>query len=141
MIGRTGPPRLAGPTLLGALLALGAGPARAQEPLSAKLGCEPGRAPGRELCTLEVSAPPGRRLTWADALVLETPSFARALRTRVAAKEPGSPVRLTLALVLEAPGRGSLRVRARTVLCEKAGTKERCSPVTRDVEAELVAAK
>lgn len=131
--------RILGAAVFGALL--GAGPARAEEPLTAKLGCEPGRAPGRALCTLELSAAPDQRLTWADALVLETPSFARALRSRVAAKELGSPARLTLALVLEAPGRGQLRVRARTVLCRKAGAKERCGPVTRDVEAELVAAK
>lgn len=129
---------LTGAALLGALL--GACPASAEEPLAAKLGCEPGRAPGRALCTLEIAAAPEQRLAWADALVLETPGFARALRTRIAAKELGSPTRVTLALVLEGPGRGALRVRARTVLCRKAGAKERCGPVTRDVQAELVAA-
>jgi hypothetical protein len=125
--------------LLGALL--GSVPARADEALDAKLACEPGRAPGRALCTLELSPAAEQRLAWADALVLETPGFARALRARVAAKELGSPARLTLALVLEAPGRGTLRVRARTVLCAKTGAKERCGPVTRDVQAELVARK
>jgi hypothetical protein len=141
-VSRRAPVRaLSGAALVGALL--GAGPARAEPPLTAKLACEPGRAPGRVLCTLEVSASGAseHRLAWADALVLETPPFARALRTRVAARELGSPVRLTLALVLEAPGRGALRVRARTVLCRKAGAKERCAPSTRDVEAELVATK
>ncbi len=73
--------------------------------------------------------------------MLKTPGFARTLRARLAAKELGSPTRLTLALVLEAPGRGAVRVRARAVLCEQAGSKERCGPVTRDVEAELVATK
>jgi hypothetical protein len=130
---------LASAVLLGALL--GSVPARAEEVLSAKLACEPGRAPGRALCTLELSVAAEQRLAWADALVLETPGFARALRARVAGKELGSPARLTLALVLEAPGRGAVRVRARTVLCSKTGAKERCGPVTRDVQAELVARK
>jgi len=126
-----------------AALLLAARPAAAEGPLEAKLGCEPGRAKGRALCTLELAAAPEQRLSWADALVLETPAFARALRTRVAAKELGTEgkARLTLALVLEGPGRGTLRVRARTVLCRKAGEKERCEPLTFDVEAELVAEK
>lgn len=128
-----------GARALVAVALFGVGPARAEQPLTAKLRCEPARAPGRALCTLEISPAPGRRLTWADALVLEAPGFARTLRARLAARELGSPTRLTLALVLEAPGRGVVRVRARAVLCERAGSKERCGPVTRDVEAELVA--
>ncbi len=136
---RGGARALAAAALLGGLF--GVRPALAEEPLAAKLRCEPARAPGRALCTLEISAAPERRLSWADALVLKTPGFARTLRARLAAKELGSPTRLTLALVLEAPGRGAVRVRARAVLCEQAGSKERCGPVTRDVEAELVATK
>lgn len=109
--------------------------------LEATLDCESRRGPGRVRCELEVRAPAGRLLEWADALVLETPAFARALRSRVGMREHDagqSPVRLALALVLEGPGRGLLRVRARAVLCEASGAA-RCSPATRDVQLDLVA--
>jgi hypothetical protein len=119
-----------------ALAAPGADPA-----LEARLTCETARAPGRVRCTMEVSAPAGRRLDWADALVLETPAFARALRSRVVAREPDlaqGTARLPLALVLEGPGRGVVRVRGRAVLCQADGGRERCLPATRDAQIELV---
>jgi hypothetical protein len=133
---------------LGAVLFAAGGAAadaRAADPeLDAKLTCEPARAPGRVVCALDVSAPAARRLVWADALILETPPFARALRARVSGRELGasqSSVRLPLALVLEGPGRGQVRVRARAVLCAGQGPRERCAPATRDSSVELVAAR
>jgi hypothetical protein len=96
------------------------------------------------VCALDVSVPTGRRLVWADALILETPPFARALRARVSGKELGAAqlsVRLPLALVLDGPGRGLVRVRARAVLCTGSGPRERCLPETRDSEVELVAGR
>lgn len=128
-----------------AALASGAAALAAQgdEPsLEVRLTCETARAPGRVRCALEVTAPTGRRLDWADALVLETPAFARALRSRVTAREldlAQGTAKLPLALVLEGPGRGVVRVRARTVLCQAHGGRERCAPATRDAQLELVA--
>jgi hypothetical protein len=46
-----------------------------------------------------------------------------------------------LALVLEGPGRGQVRVRARAVLCSGRGPRERCGPATLDSSVELVAAR
>jgi hypothetical protein len=111
-------------------------------PLEASLSCESARAPGRVRCTLRISAAGGPRLDWADALVLETPAFARALLARVAARDVQAgqgTVKVPLALVLEGPGRGVVRVRARAVLCRADAGRERCFPATRDTEVELIA--
>lgn len=125
------------------LLVLGFG-ARgdASSALAARLVCDPARAPGRVVCAVELSAPAEQRIAWADALILSTPPFARPLRSRVTARsDESSTIRLPLALVLDGPGQGLLRVRGRAVLCSRGGARERCSPVTHDAELQLVAVR
>ncbi|MGC4089314.1 MAG: hypothetical protein QM756_15790 [Polyangiaceae bacterium] len=122
------------------LLLCSAGPLRADtEELSAKLACEPAAGVGRVRCSLSVSAPPGTRLSWVDALVVETPAFARTLRTRIAHQGSGdeSAAELLLALVADREGRGRLSVRARAVACPKAGQPGRCHALTRLESLEL----
>jgi hypothetical protein len=117
-------------------------PASAAAPsFEAELACRPEAAPGRVLCELTCRATGAARLTWADALVTEAPSFVRPLRSRVAPERfDGSNTgerKLKLALVANGPGVGELKVKARAVLCEGAGASERCRPQTRDVSAEV----
>ncbi len=124
---------------LGAALVLGALSAHADAAtLEAKLRCEPALSVGRVRCALEVAAPSGSRLAWVDALVVETPPFARALRARVA--QPVGPnqakAELLLGLVASAEGSGVLRVKARAVVCPSAGTS-RCRAMTRLESLEL----
>ncbi|HET9930046.1 MAG TPA: hypothetical protein VFQ35_05150 [Polyangiaceae bacterium] len=125
--------------LLGAALLLAALSARADtEQLGVKLNCEPALSVGRIRCALDVSSPEGSRLAWVDALVVETPPFARALRTRVA--QPIGVDRtkseLLLGLVASGEGVGTLGVRARAVVCPISG-KARCRPLSRLVTLEL----
>jgi hypothetical protein len=110
--------------------------------LAARLVCDPARAPGRVVCAVELSAPAEQRIAWADALILSTPAFARPLRSRVTARsDESSAIRLPLALVLDGPGSGLLRVRGRAVLCSRGSAHERCSPASQDAELNLVAVR
>ncbi|MFZ5890337.1 MAG: hypothetical protein ACOY0T_04645 [Myxococcota bacterium] len=101
--------------------------ARADErELDAKLECEPAAGAGRIRCALKVTAPAGARLAWVDALIVKTPPFARALRTRIShqAAANQSQAELLLGLVASGEGNGELAVRARAVVCpldEKVG--------------------
>ena len=106
--------------------------------LGAKFGCDPALSAGRIRCSLEVTPPPGARLAWVDALVVETPPFARALRTRVAqpALADGAKAELLLGLVASSEGVGALRVKARAVVCPLSG-KGRCFPLSRIETLEL----
>ena len=117
-------------------------PAGAATPgFEAELVCRPEAAPGRVLCELTCRATGSKRLSWADAIVTEAPSFVRPLRSRVAPERfgGGSPNerKLKLALVASGPGKGPLKVKARAVLCEGTGAAERCRPETREVTAEV----
>jgi hypothetical protein len=110
--------------------------------LVARLVCDPARAPGRVVCAVELTAPAEQRIVWADALILSTPPFARPLRSRVTARsDESSALRLPLALVLDGPGSGLLRVRGRAVLCSRGGSRERCSPASHDAELQIVAVR
>jgi hypothetical protein len=110
--------------------------------LVARLVCDPARAPGRVVCAVELTAPAEQRIAWADALILSTPAFARPLRSRVTARsDESSTLRLPLALVLDGPGSGLLRVRGRAVLCSRGGSRERCSPASHDAELQIVAVR
>lgn len=106
--------------------------------LAVKLGCDPALSAGRIRCALEVSPPAGTKLAWVDALIVETPPFARALRTRVAqpALADGSKAELLLGLVASAEGVGKLRVKARAVACPLSG-RRRCVPLSRVESLEL----
>ncbi len=89
-------------------------------PLAAQLICEPAARPGRVLCELRTRATEGT-LVWSDALVVRAPSFARPLRSRVAARlgdtSAPSAARAKLALVASEPGEGQLELLARGVVC------------------------
>lgn len=128
--------------VLGWLLMGLAAPTRAATPgFEAELVCRPEAAPGRVLCELTCRASGAARLSWADAVVTEAPSFVRPLRSRVAPERfsgaSANERKLKLALVASGPGKGALKVKARAVLCEGTGAKERCRPETRDVSAEV----
>lgn len=108
-------------------------------PLGARLTCEPAAAIGRVRCDVEVSPPTGARVGWADALVVESPEFARPLRSRVrAVREAGrGPARAPLALVATRIGQGTLRVRARAVLCADTDALAPCRAAMVDLDVEL----
>lgn len=116
-----------------------ASPVEGAPSLEVTLGCDRPEAPGRVVCALELSAPPGAELVWADALVLATPDFARPLRARATAPAGavGRALRVPFALLLERAGRGLVRVRGRAVSCSRSAAGERCTPETRDVELVL----
>ena len=118
-------------------------PAGADEPLGTKatLACRPEAAPGRVLCELRVTALPGARLGWADALVTAAPAFVRPLRSRVSperfAGAGATERKLSLALVASESGVGLVTVRSRAVVCRGQGEAERCRPELQDVQAEV----
>ncbi|MBX3129434.1 MAG: hypothetical protein KF718_22130 [Polyangiaceae bacterium] len=92
----------------------------------ARLSCRPEPGPGRVLCELEVEAPGGRVLPWADALVVSSPAHAPPLRSRYgpthAAARTESRLRLPIALAAVRAGRGQLEVDARRVTCRSDGS-------------------
>lgn len=118
-------------------------PVAADEPpgVKAELGCRPEAAPGRVLCELRVTAQPGARLDWADALVTAAPPFVRPLRSRVSPGRFGgagtTERKLSLALVASEGGVGLVTVRCRAVVCRGQGAAERCRPELHDVQAEV----
>lgn len=109
------------------------------ETLGAKLACEPALSAGRVRCTVALTAPPGTRFGWVDALVVKTPPFARALRTRVVQPVGSNQSQLELALGLVASGEGTsaLTVRARAVVCPNVDERTRCHVLTRLETIEL----
>jgi hypothetical protein len=109
------------------------------ESLATKLSCEPALSVGRVRCSLSLTAPPGTRFSWVDALVLKTPPFARALRTRVAqpVRPNQSQIELALGLVASGEGTAALSVRARAVVCPIANERIRCRALTRIETLEL----
>jgi hypothetical protein len=128
---------------LGSSLSVASSPAGADEPAGARaqLSCRPEAAPGRVLCELRVSALPGARLDWADALVTAAPPFVRPLRARVSPERfaGGSAAerKLSLAFVASESGVGMVTVRSRAVVCRGQGEAERCRPEQHDVQAEV----
>jgi hypothetical protein len=125
--------------LLGALSRVHA----AEPALSARLGCPAVPVPGRVLCEVELDAASGE-LVWADALVVESPDFARPLRARVgpprALGSGGSALKLPLAFMATRSGRAPVQVVARGVICtplpDRAAAKS-CSPKIARLGAEL----
>jgi len=112
---------------------------RAQEAeLSSELTCEPAAGPGRVRCSLAIEAASSYRLSWVDALVVQSPSFARPLRSRIPQRVSGkeNKAEVLLALVASGTGKGPLTVRARAVICPrlKAGA---CRPASRDATTVL----
>ncbi|HTV18328.1 MAG TPA: hypothetical protein VMG12_06645 [Polyangiaceae bacterium] len=107
--------------------------------LSARLVCPPRPGPGRVVCEVELEVDTGT-LTWADVLVIEAPSFAAPLRSRVGQTalfmKTEQRQRLQLALAATRAGSGRLRVRARAVACADA-SRRACQPLFREVEAPV----
>jgi hypothetical protein len=123
------------------------GSAQAQDPLQARLSCIPRVGRGRVLCELVITASAGR-LTWADAIIVEAPSFAPPLRDRVgvraATERSTDRIRLPFALVAQQAGKGKVSVKARAVWC-KAVTRatgstgqELCVSKARSTSADVV---
>lgn len=115
-------------------------PADAAAPgtLSATLACERAPEPGRVRCELEVAVVGEGELAWVDAIVVDVPAHASALRGRLAPsdaslREPRR-ARFPLGLVASRAGRGLLRVRARASVCGARGCAPRVVDATADVE-------
>jgi len=109
--------------------ALLAAPARAEPKPLAAMGCRIQAGSGRLLCTVSVAAPPGQSVVWSDALVVATPSAARALRSRVASTSE-RPAEVVLAFVLGGGAGGRITVVSRAVACPVAPRTGACAPFT-----------
>jgi hypothetical protein len=96
------------------------------------MSCRLEAGSGRLLCTVSVTAPPGRVIAWSDALVVATPSAARALRSRAASKSE-RPDQVVLAFVIGSGQGGRIAVVSRAVACPVAPRTGACTPVTTNV--------
>ena len=103
---------------------------------SARLTCQRRPTPGRVVCEAELEVERGV-LSWGDVLVLEAPAFALPLRSRVGQSavvmQTAQRQRLQLALATTDAGQGTLKVRARAVLCPDA-TGQGCRAAVREAE-------
>jgi hypothetical protein len=127
--------------LLFAPLLAGAADAAARA-IEVTLTCERKPAKGRVICDVEIETATGR-IAWADVVVVEAPAFAPPLRSRVAMADARSRaerrVRIPVAFVATAQGRGSVGVRGRAVVCSgPGGDHESCGPTSKEARAELV---
>ncbi len=139
----------------GLVLALGVGAlpvakdaSAAESPLQASMQCERASEPGRVRCTVEVRAPFGRSITWADVVILSLPDFASSLRGRIGPadtlSQDASMIRWALGLVARRKGQGDVRARVRLVVCDaapegalSAERQIRCAPVVVPLSASL----
>ncbi len=124
---------------LGIALLVGLGATASSPPsdFSARLTCQRRPTPGRVVCEAELEVESGV-LSWGDVLVLEAPPFALPLRSRVGQSavvmQTAQRQRLQLALATTDAGQGTLKVRARAVLCPDA-TGQGCRAAVREAEA------
>jgi len=114
----------------------------ARASFDATASCERKATKGRVICDVELEAAAGR-IAWADVVVTEAPAFAPPLRSRVGIADARSRterrVRLPVALLATSLGRGTVKMRARAVVCLASTVgAETCRPVTKDVAAEIV---
>jgi hypothetical protein len=125
--------------LLAPLVAGGAG--SSDRAIEVTATCEHKATKGRVICDVEIEAGQGR-IAWADVVVLSAPSFAPPLRSRVAAADARARtprrVRIPVAFVATAQGRGSVVVRGRAVVCGGPAGAPACGPVSKEAQAELV---
>jgi hypothetical protein len=98
----------------------------------ASMTCRIEAGSGRLLCTVSFVAPAGRVLSWSDALVVEAPRAARALRSRVTSKSD-HPGEVVLAFVLGSGEGGRIDVLARAVTCPLAPRPGACTAETHRV--------
>jgi len=104
--------------------------------LSAEVACRAEPSTRRVLCALALAAEVGRRVTWADAVVLAAPAASPPLRARVTSRRD-APDKLVVSFVLgEAAGRVELLARA--VDCPVTGDGA-CRATTLPLAVELPA--
>jgi hypothetical protein len=119
---------------------LAAAPSLAAPEFSARLQCQRRSTPGRVLCEAELEVTSGV-LRWGDVLVLEAPEFARPLRARVGQSalfmQSERRQRLQLALAATHDGTGSLKVRARGVVCPDT-SGQNCRAVSHELSAPVL---
>lgn len=114
-------------------LLAGAGAARAGERPLAAMTCRVEAGSGRLLCTVSVTAPPGRTIAWSDAVVVAAPNAARPLRNRVACRSD-HPDQVVLAFLLGSGAGGRIEIESRAVACPRAKQAGACSALTRRVD-------
>lgn len=102
--------------------------------LSAEIACRAEPSARRVLCSLTLVPEPGRKVAWADALVLTAPPASPPLRARVASRRD-TPDRLVVSFVLgDAAGRAELLARAVACPVTESGT---CRALTLPLELDL----
>jgi hypothetical protein len=111
----------------------------------AQLSCQPRVGKGRVLCEATLHVGSGR-LTWADAIVVTTPTFASTLRDRVgirtASQREDDRIVLPFALVAQSTGTGEVTAKARAVWCRTASPpnnppQEICTSLSQLVSATV----
>jgi len=99
--------------------------------------CEPVAGPGKVRCAVHVR-PEGGAWRGGDVIVVSAPPFAPPLRTRAGiadlVRKDESEVEFALALAAVADGAGTLRIKARAVVCGASG----CRPVFAEADARVV---
>lgn len=132
--------RAAAKQLVLAAFATLAAPAAAADALApelfAEIACRAEPNTRRVLCALVLSAESGRRVTWADAVVLAAPEASPPLRARVTSRRD-APEKLVVSFVLGAAS-GKVQLRARAVDCPMTGDGA-CRATTLPLEVELPA--
>jgi hypothetical protein len=129
--------RAAGAFLLATAALLVSAPVSADDEAGARVTCARAASPGRVRCDVEVHAARGT-IRWGDVEIVQTPSFASALKGRVgprdATAKDDAAWRWAIALVARQAGAGELVVRVRLVVC----TGEQCAPRTAVASASVV---
>jgi hypothetical protein len=104
--------------------------------LGAVIDCRMEAGTGRLLCTVGLTAPAGRTLSYSDALVVSAPPSARPLRSRVASRS-GRPEQIVIGFVLGSGAGGPIEVLARAVTCPSGPRTGACTPAQRRVSYAL----
>ena len=116
-------------------------PVRGDGGLDVTASCEHRATKGRVLCDVELEVPSGR-IAWADVVVLSVPPFAAPLRSRASGADARTRtdrrMRIPVAFVATALGRGAVSVRGRAVVCTAGERGESCSPRSGTTTAELL---
>jgi len=104
--------------------------------IDVRASCEALAGPGKVRCAVHVR--PERGVwRWGDVIVVAAPPFAPPLRTRAGLAElvrkDESEVEFALALAAVADGSGTLRIKARAVVCGESG----CRPVFAEADARV----
>jgi hypothetical protein len=126
----------------GATAADGATAGQPAEAAQVTLQCAPRVGKGRILCDADLTVESGR-LSWADIVIIQAPSFAPPLRDRVgmraASERSANHLRLPFALIAQEPGQGQVTIKARGVWCKpSAGAPESCSAVTKTASSSVI---